>query len=563
MGILAILVLSAFLLSLAYRFYGRTLKRVFQINNKQRVPSDFMNDGVDYVPTSNFVVLGHHFSSIAGAGPIVGPVLAGLYFGWLPSLIWILLGSIFIGGVHDFGSLIASVRHKATNIAEISKFYMGSFGGNLMRIFVYLALLYVVIVFLDLTALTFSQEGNVATSSTLFILLALAYGVTTKLFKVSLKKSLIIALPLLVLCIYLGEIFPLTSTPHFAGTSKGFWIICLLTYCFIASIAPVWMLLQPRDFLSSFLLYGSIIGGFAGIIIGIFQKPELIQISWPAWIESSQLQGIGVKGIGPIFPALFITVACGACSGFHSLVAAGSSSKQVKSEKSAFKIGYGAMLIEGFVAVIALCTVIFLQFKKESFGSPLSIFANGIGEFLSSLGFSKMQGSHFAFLAISTFLLTTLDTCTRLCRYMIQDIFKLDNKKVKNRYIASSFAILVPACFAFLEFSGPNGTTIPLWKAIWPIFGASNQLLAALALLSVSLWMKHTKKDYRYALYPMLFMLIATMSSLMIMLFNESNILLRTISGGLLILSFLICVQAWKAFQKKSTKSYEFKAEAS
>ncbi|MEZ4815922.1 MAG: carbon starvation protein A [Bdellovibrionota bacterium] len=549
MALLALLVGSALIFAFAYKYYGDFLKKAFGLSDKNKAPSYSMQDNVDFVPTNPFVVFGHHFSSIAGAGPIVGPVLAALYFGWLPALLWIILGSIFVGGVHDLGSLLASMRHKAGNVADVARDYMGSFAGKLFLVFIYLALLYVIIVFLDLTALTFTQEGNVATSSNLFILLAVVFGISTKLFKnFSLSKQLVVFLPLLLLGIAAGEWYPITGVPEFLGSQKFFWSAMLLIYCFVASITPVWALLQPRDFLSSFLLYGAILGGAIGIVLGVFQGNTALTAHWPAVVMESELKNIGIAPLGMIFPVLFITIACGACSGFHSLVSAGTTARQVKSESDAFKIGYGAMLIEGLVAVISLTTVIILSFQKESFGSPLSVFANGIGNFLSSLGLSQSTGTHFAYLAISTFLLTTLDTCTRISRYIIQDIFSWDNAVSKNRIIATALAIAVPAIFAFMTLTDASGNPIPLWKAIWPIFGASNQLLAALALLAVTVWLKRTGRKYIFALVPMILMLLVTLSALALMFYEQGFNLLGGIALGLFILGLLILKESWKAF---------------
>lgn len=552
MILLALLLGSSVALLLAYKYYGAFLNKAFAIDNKNKVPAYSMQDDVDFVPTNPFVVFGHHFSSIAGAGPIVGPVLAALYFGWLPALLWIILGSIFVGGVHDLGSLLASMRHKAGNIADIARDYMGTFAGKLFLLFIYLALLYVIIVFLDLTALTFTEEGNVATSSNLFILLAVAFGLSTRIFKkLTFRNQLIIFLPLLFLAIAAGEWYPITGVPELFGSQKFFWSTMLLAYCFIASIVPVWALLQPRDFLSSFLLYAAIAGGAIGILIGVLQGNVALEAQWPALVYESQLTEMGITPLGMIFPVLFITIACGACSGFHSMVSAGTTARQVKSENDAFKIGYGAMLVEGLVAVISLTTVVVLAFQKESFGSPLSVFANGVGTFLSSLGLEKTTGTHFAYLAISTFLLTTLDTCTRISRYIIQDIFAWKNTDASKRFLSTTLAVAVPAIFAFMTLSDKAGNPIPLWKAIWPIFGASNQLLAALTLLAVTIWLKRTGRRYLFALVPMLIMLSVTLTALALMFYEQGFNLLGSIALGLFILGLLILKESWSAFSLK------------
>jgi carbon starvation protein len=551
MSLILILISSLILFMLAYKFYGAFLRKSFHCRDDNQLPSEKMNDGIDFVPTHPFVVFGHHFSSIAGAGPIVGPILAALYFGWLPALLWIVLGSIFIGGVHDFGSLMASLRHRAKNIADVARDYMGSFAGKLFLFFIYLALLYVVIVFLDLTALTFSEEGHVATSSILFIFLAIFLGLATRWTQLSMLKLSLIFVPLLYLCVVAGEYFPLNESLKLFGQEKFFWSALLLVYCFVASITPMNFLLQPRDFLSSFLLYGAILGAFFGILFGIFSSTSTdYNMSWPAFISASELRQIDVQPLGYLFPILFITVACGACSGFHSLVSAGTTARQIKTEKDALRVGYGAMLVEGLVAVVALTTVLVLSFEKQSFGSPLNVFSKGVGGFMQSLGLPIESGRHFAYLAISTFLLTTLDTCTRLSRYVLQSIFSWSNDRLQNRIKATLLAVAIPACFAFLNLKDNAGNVIPLWRAIWPIFGASNQLLAALALLAVTIWLKRSGKKYLFAFLPMIGMLAATLSALMLMVYEQGlKSLLGLISTALLIMGLVIVFESVKAFR--------------
>jgi len=559
MSLVLVLLFSLVVFLLAFRFYGGFLKGRFEISDANVPPSETLNDGVDFVPTSPFVVLGHHFSSIAGAGPIVGPVLAGLYFGWLPSLLWILVGAIFIGGVHDFGSLIASMRHQAGSVADLARDYMGKAAGRLFLAFIGLALVYVIVVFLDLTAGTFAKEGNVASSSLMFMVLAVALGlVLRRAGGFPMWAVLAIFIPLLVLCVVLGEKYPVTSAPMLFGSTKFFWSAVLLGYCFIASVIPVWLLLQPRDFLSSFLLYGAIAGAGAGLLVGALRPDIQLAIQWPAVVGKGDLEAFGIAPIGFLFPVLFITIACGACSGFHSLVSSGTTARQVRTENHAFRIGYGAMLIEGFVAVIALMTVAFLAFRKESFGSPIDVFANGVGQFLAAVGLPAGSGTHFAYLAISTFLLTTLDTCTRLTRYLVQDAFGMDNRRAANRYLATAVAIGLPAAFAFIEFRDASGNPVPLWKAIWPIFGASNQLLAGLALLAVTVWLKRVGRRYLFAAIPMVFMLAVTMTALALIVYEHSSFklgahkplldVIGTIAAALFVLGCLIAATAVRAF---------------
>jgi carbon starvation protein len=346
---LVIVFVAAFIaFLLAYRIYGKFLDRKFDINCDRPTPSHTEFDGIDRVPTRAPVLLGHHFSSIAGAGPVVGPIIAGIAFGWLPALLWIILGSIFIGGVHDYSSLMASIRHKAKSIGEIARIYMTPLSYKIFLIFIWLALVYILIVFVDLTSAGFTTSPAVGTSSMFFIFLAIVFGFAINRLGMNFRMASFLFVPLVFIGIYFGHLFPIENSylPATMGETKRTWNIILLAYCFIASITPVWILLQPRDYLSSFLLYASLIGAFAGILIGGF---EIRYPMFTSWADIDR---------GTLFPILFITIACGACSGFHSIVASGTTSKQLNNECDARPIGYGAMLIEGLVAVISLFTVV-------------------------------------------------------------------------------------------------------------------------------------------------------------------------------------------------------------
>lgn len=495
-----------------------------------------MRDGVDYVPTRAPVLFGHHFSSIAGAGPIVGPIIAGLAFGWGPAIVWIVLGSIFIGGVHDFASLVASIRHRARSIAEIANIHMSRTGYILFLIFIWLALVYVLIVFLDLTSTTFAADGGVATSSILFIFLAVALGVALRRFRTRLGPTTAVFILLLFGALLLGVRFP-TALPALGGSDKRSWDVILLAYCFVASITPVWALLQPRDYLSSFLLYGSIAGGFVGILIGG------VPVTYPAFL------GFHAK-IGPLFPILFITVACGACSGFHSIVASGTSSKQLRRETDARRIGYGAMLVEGVLAVIALAAVMVLAPGASLAGTnPMAVFAGGMGRFLGVLGIPESMGAHFGFLALSTFLLTTLDTCTRLSRYIFQELFRVSGPSA--RVAGTAVSLVLPTVFVFVTLTDAGGNPVPAWRAIWPVFGATNQLLAGLALLVVSLWLRRTGKRALFTLVPMVFMIGMTLWALGILIWSgDQTGVVRGIAVVLFLLALVLVFQAWRAFRR-------------
>ena len=511
---------------IAYKKYGSFLDRTFQIDDKNKTPSHTDYDGVDRVPTKTPILLGHHFSSIAGAGPIVGPIIAGLAFGWLPALLWIVIGSIFVGGVHDYTALVASIRHKAKSIAEIANEYMTPLSYKLFLAFIWLTMVYVLIVFFDLVATTFISNPEVGSSSTLFIFLALVFGFFQYKLKVSLLWSTIIFVPLVFLGVYFGHMVPLTSDIFPEGVN-------------LSRVSPVWMLLQPRDYLSSFLLYACVIGAFIGILFGG------LSMEYPAFTVWKDIDR------GTLFPILFITIACGACSGFHSVVASGTTSKQLNKETDARKIGYGAMLIEGAVAVIALFTVAILA-KGNSLTSmaPLAIFGAGMGSFLGTLGLPTSIGTSFGILAVSTFLLTTLDTGTRLARYIFEEFFNYKTKY--SRFISTAVTLVAPMIFTFIPIYDSMGNVIPVWKAVWPVFGATNQLLAGLALLVVFVWLKHLGKKTIFVLIPMVLMLVMTLWALIQLIYQSGFSAIGIIAFFLLILAIILVFEASKTVFGKS-----------
>jgi carbon starvation protein len=526
---------------LAYFVYGKFLTRRFEIDDKRETPSHSDYDGVDRVPAQKGILLGHHFSSIAGAGPIVGPVIAAVAFGWLPALVWIIIGSIFVGGVHDFSSLVASIRHKARSIAEIAKEYMSPLAWKLFLAFAWLALIYVITVFLDLTAATFIENGGVATSSILFIFLAVGFGLFIYRLKISLLYSSLIFVPLVFLAVWLGQIIPI-SADHIpaiiAGDHAKTWCLILLVYCFVASTTPVWILLQPRDYLSSFLLYASVIGASLGILLGGFK------IAYPAF------RGWSAPQLGMLFPMLFITVACGACSGFHSLVASGTSSKQINRESDAKLIGYGAMLVEGFVAIIALAAVAILAQSDDLAKTPPQlIYADGLGKFFSATGIPVVLGRSFGLLALSAFILTTLDTATRLSRYIFEEFFGLKNTAA--RYPSTLATLVLPTILVLITLKDAAGHPLPAWKAIWPVFGATNQLLAGLVLLIVYVWLKKTGRKTLFVLLPMLFMNITTLTALVLLLKQYRFTAVGIIAAVLLVLAVILVFEAFRTVIKK------------
>lgn len=527
--IAAVFLSGLLLLLAAYRVYGRILAKKFNLDKNNPTPACVQNDGVDYCPAKPAVLFGHHFSSIAGAGPIVGPVLAAVLFGWLPALIWIVAGSIFIGGVHDFTSMVASIRNKGKSIAEIVKQFMGKNAYYTMLIFIWLTLVYVLIVFLDLTAVTFEQNAEVVSVSLQYIIYAVLFGLALYRLKGKLGPLTALFVALVFFGIFLGHMFPLQIPALVMGSVKKTWSVALIGYMFLASVLPVWLLLQPRDYLSSFLLYSSVLAGAAGIIFGGYA------IRYPAFTQFT------TNGQS-LFPILFVTIACGAVSGFHALVAAGTTSKQLSRETDARIIGYGGMLTEGVVALIALATVMMLpRFSPMAGKGGLDIFAHGMGAFVSLFGIRREFGQTFGLMVLSGFILTTLDTATRIARYILQELFNWDIKK--GRFPATLLTVILPLVFSLIDIKDASGRIIPAYKAIWPVFGASNQLLAALVLLVISVWLVRTGKKALFTALPMLFMVVVTLCALfqLITVYQFTAAGIIAIALFILSLYFLVC----------------------
>lgn len=489
---------SMIIFFIAYTTYGAWLCKKWGIDPSRKTPAETLRDDVDYMPTPPAVLMGHHFSSIAGAGPIVGPITAAV-FGWVPVMLWILIGSIFFGGVHDFGALFASVRFEGKTIGQIIEATLGKSGKFLFSIFAYVTLLVVIAAFANIVAATFVASPQAASSSMLFIVLAIAFGLAVYRGGVSFSIGTIVGVILLIVCIALGNMFPLVL-------SKSVWICILMAYIFIASIAPVWILLQPRDYLNSFLLYACI----AFALVGIVLYQPTIQL--PA-VTSFDPSG---KGTNPMFPMLFVTVACGAISGFHSLVSSGTTSKQLDSEKNARLVGYGSMLLEGVLAVVSVVAVGYVGGDKLTTllkaGGPVNVFADGVGTFMTTLGFPFGVAKGFVALTISAFALTTLDTSTRLGRFIFQELFtkvnaetgKAEGSVLTNPYVATLITVVLSGYMSLGSY-----------LTIWPIFGAANQLLAALSLLAIGVWLKSVGKTNLMVVIPMLFMFCVTLVALL------------------------------------------------
>ncbi len=531
-----LIVISIVVLFLGYLFYGRYIARKFDLDPKRETPAHSKRDDVDYMPAKTPILLGHHFSSIAGAGPILGPIFAAV-FGWIPVFIWILIGSIFVGGVHDFSALIASVRHGGKSIGEVIEDHIGRAGKRLFLIFAWFTLVLVIAVFCRAVASTFVKSPASASASMLFIGLAVIFGLSIYRLKVHLGLATLAGVVLLLGCVALGIQNPVTL-PY------NTWMYLLFIYIFIAAVTPVWILLQPRDFLNSFLLYLILIGG----VIGIFVSNP--RITFPP-ITQFQTE------LGFLFPILFVTVACGAISGFHSLVSSGTTSKQLNSESDARVVGYGSMLIEGLLAVVALITAVTLlrgdyaRLVTTEGGGPIGIFSAGVGGFISSLGIPLNVGVTFAALAISAFALTTLDTATRLARFIFQEFFEKDSKVTilsQNRYVGT----LITVIFAgLLALSGTSNT-------LWPMFGSANQLLAAIALLAVTVWLAELQKKNHFVKIPMYFMFCVTLTALGTLIYKHwiaKNIPLFLISILLFIVTVFLILQAKKSLSRISARA--------
>src|SRR3989338_4073072 len=491
----------------AYFSYGRFMARRVGLDDSRPTPAHLHNDGVDFVPAKKQFLLGQHFSAIAAAGPIVGPILAGLWFGWLPALLWITVGAVFFGAVHDFSALTASVRHRGSSIVDIVRIYLGQKGYVLFLLFVWLSLIYVITAFTDLTSSSFVDPelgGAVASSSFIYLLLGVAMGFALYRFRMPLWLATALFLPLVLLAIWGGRYLPLVIP---AGTldPKMSWNVIIIAYCFIASLVPVWILLQPRGYLGGFFLYATLAMG----LIGLFLGGE--KILYPAFTGFVSRDGI------PLVPLLFVTVACGACSGFHGIVCSGTTSKQISKESDCRLVGYGGMLLEGGGALVALSTVMILSRTDAlTASSPDRIYAEGLSRFVHNLGVPQAFARSFALLAFTTFIYDTLDVATRLARYIFEELTGW--KGTVGRAAATAATLAVPLYCVSLKMIDPPGNVIPAWKLFWTIFGTSNQLLAGLTLMILSLWLRKMGRSWLVSLIPMTFMMVMTLWSLVILM---------------------------------------------
>ena len=500
---------------IAYIGYGSFLAKKWGIDPGKKTPAHTLTDGKDYVPTDAKVLLGHHFSSIAGAGPITGPIIATM-FGWLPVYLWIVFGCIFFGGVHDYGSLLASLRHEGKSIGEVIRHNVGQKGKIMFTLYAFITICLVVAAFLDITAGTFGvNDGDpqisaaAGTASMLFIVLALLFGFMVYRKGAGVLVSTIIGVVLLAAVVFISDKYP------FLQLNKFPWQVILTIYIIAASLMPVWILLQPRDYLSSFLLYAMVIGGLVGLVVG---RPAMV---------APKFTSINPSAGNYLFPILFITVACGAISGFHALVSSGTSAKQLNSEKDAKLVGYGAMLIEGVVAIIALMSV--AAVADNATGSPAQRFAIGVATFMNKFGVPMGIGQTFVTLAYASFALTSLDSATRIGRYLLQELGEFTTSEgrvhktfLTNPYIATAITVGVSLLFTFYGYA-----------RIWPIFGSANQLLAGLSLLAIAAWIKNRQKRNSWeTIIPLVFMFAVTLSALGLVVYT--NMAKKTFDGYVL-----------------------------
>lgn len=531
MNAAVLLIISIAILVVGYIFYGGWLSKKWGVDPNKVTPAHTMEDGVDYVPAKAPVLMGHHFSSIAGAGPINGPIQAAV-FGWVPVALWVLIGGIFFGGVHDFGALFASVRNKGKSIGTVIEDSIGLKAKRLFLIFAYLTLLLVVAAFASIVANTFkatflengavdiaasSANASTAMISIFFIVLAIFFGFFVYRRNAPLGVSTIIGVALIAVAMVVGLKW------HPLYLSYETWMIICGIYILVASVTPVWILLQPRDYLSSFLLYGMMILAVVGIV-GCHPSIDTM----PAFTGFKDTLAPTGSSIGYLFPALFVTIACGAVSGFHSLVGSGTTAKQLNREQDAQPIAYGGMLIESALAIISLCAVAYI-WKDYADGTtvvPTAVFAGGLSAMLGELFGAGAQSVTYSMLilAVSAFCLTSLDTATRLARYMFQEFWMKPGESIKdmtgarkvltNPYVATAITVVIGIALGMTGYA-----------KIWALFGAANQLLAALGLLAVAAWLGKIGRNNKMFLFPMAFMLIVTLTSLVFTIITQVNLI--------------------------------------
>ena len=509
MNTLVIVLIAAVCLIAAYALYGRWLAKKWGIDPTAKTPAVLHNDGQDYVPTDGWTVFAHQFSSIAGAGPVTGAIQSAA-FGWLPVLLWIVLGGIFFGAVTDFGALYASVKNDGKSMGLLIEKYIGKAGRKLFLGFCWLFCLIVIAAFADMVAGTFDAyvvtdgvrtlsenatvNGAAGSISLFFILFAVIFGVVQHKVKFTGWKEIVFGLVCTVLAFVCGMNFPVIL-------GKDMWVYIAFVYIFLAAVLPMWFVMQPRDYMSTFMFVGMIAGAVLGLI---FAHPDM---NLPAFT------GFQNESLGTLFPILFVTVACGAVSGFHSLVSSGTSSKTISNEKDMLKVGYGAMVLESLLAVIALCVAGAAAGADgtAAVGTPFQIFSSGVAGFLEMFGIPVFVAQSFMTMCVSALAFTTLDSVARIGRMSFQELFSVDDmehaegwrKVLCNKY----FATLITLVFGFI-------LTQVGYDNIWPLFGSANQLLSALVLITLCVFLKVTGRELRTLVPPFVIMLIVTFTAL-------------------------------------------------
>lgn len=575
MSAVLILLIAFALLALGYIFYGSWLAKQWGVDPNHETPAHTSYDGKDFVPANPAVLMGHHFSSIAGAGPINGPIQAAV-FGWIPVFLWVVIGGIFFGAMHDFGALFASIRHNGGSIGEVIKDEIGVKAQRLFTIFALLVLILVIASFTAVVAGTFVSEGPVftvgranvsgnastATTSLLFIVIAFIFGYFVYRKNVKIGPATIVGIIGIVLIVIAGLNFGVNA-------SRTFWVLFIAVYIVVASLLPVWMLLQPRDYLSSFLLYGMMIIAFIGII---FSGATVDLPAFAGWT--------GLNNKASLFPTLFITVACGAVSGFHSLIGSGTTSKQLDSEKDAKVIGYGAMIVESALAIIALIAM-GVVFTKTDLGggdlfkisAPPTIFAGGVATMVATMFGGVADFTNPVYdttytlltLAVSVFALTSLDSGTRLSRYMFAELFIPEGKtrdeltgarKFFSHPLVSTLIMVIIGCgMGFMSLS-----------QIWGVFGAANQLLAGIAMLAVAAWLGNIGKNNKMFFVPMIFMLAATLTSLVMTIIGKVKLIAAAGAAwgdwfqmiwsiGLVVLAVILVIEGVQVMAKQKKQA--------
>ncbi len=552
MNSIAIALLALVSFTLAYRFYATYLsQKIFELNPENTTPAHEFHDGVDYVPAKKGILFGHHFTSIAGAAPIVGPAIAVIW-GWLPALLWIILGTILIGGVHDLGALVVSIRSNGKSIGELTSDLISPRARTLFLLIIFFLLWVVLAVFALIIAILFIQYPETVLPVSIEMLLAIAVGFCFYKTRLGEIGPTLIAVILVCFFCYLGTVYPLKLGDTFMGSELFSWIILVLIYSFLAAVLPVWLLLQPRDFINAGWLFLGLGSMYAGLFI---LRPD---VAAPA----VQLNPTGAP---PIFPYLFIIIACGAVSGFHSLVSSGTTAKQLNREQDAKAIGYGAMLGEGALATMAIlaCTAGFADkaaWSKhyvsweaaEGLGAKIGAFVQGGAKFMAACGIPHEFAVTLTGVIIISFALTSIDTATRLQRYIITELADgLGLGILKNRYLSGLLAVFTAYLLCISKGAGKGG------MVLWPLFGTTNQLLAGLALLVITLYLARKGKPIIYTLLPMIFIMGMTLWAMLLNIrqyIKDDNWLVAVIGSVILILALWLVYEAWICFRQNKEK---------